>query len=75
MARIPYVEPETAPAKSREVLERLPVKLNIFKIMAHAETNFRPLIMLGTSILTEQQLSAKLRELAILRVARLSKAG
>jgi len=74
MARIPYVEPATAPPKVKEVLERLPVPLNIFKIMAHAETNFRPLIALGTSILTEQQLSARLRELAILRVARLSRA-
>jgi AhpD family alkylhydroperoxidase len=74
MARIPYVEPETAAPKTKELLERLPVKLNIFKMMAHAETNFRPLVMLGTSILTEQQLPAKLRELAILRVARLSRA-
>jgi alkylhydroperoxidase family enzyme len=74
MARLPYVEIETAPEKVKEVFERLPVKLNIFKMMAHAETNFRPLIMLGTSILTQQQLSAKLRELAILRVARLSHA-
>jgi alkylhydroperoxidase family enzyme len=74
MARIPYVEPDTAPTAVREVLERLPVKLNIFKMMAHAETNFRPLLRLGTSILSEQQLPAKLRELAILRVARLSHA-
>jgi alkylhydroperoxidase family enzyme len=74
MARIPYVDFETAPPKSRELLERLPAKLNIFKMMAHAETNFRPLVMLGTSILSEQQLPAKLRELAILRVARLSHA-
>ena len=74
MARIPYVDAATAPERTREVLERLPVPLNIFKMMAHAETNFRPLLMLGTSILTEQQLSARLRELAILRVARLSKA-
>lgn len=74
MARIPYVEVETAAPKAREVLERLPLKLNIFKMMAHAETNFRPLIRLGTSILSEQQLSARLRELAILRVARLSRA-
>lgn len=74
MARVPYVEIETAAPRAKEVLERLPVKLNIFKIMAHAETNFRPLVALGTSILTEQQLPAKLRELAILRVARLSRA-
>ena len=74
MARIPYVDPAGASPKTKELLERLPVPLNIFKVMAHAETNFRPLVMLGTSILTEQQLSAKLRELAILRVARLSPA-
>ena len=74
MARLPYVDPKTAPEAVREVLERLPVQLNIFRMMAHAETNVRPLLRLGTSILTEQQLSAKLRELAILRVARLSPA-
>lgn len=74
MARIPYVEIETAPAPVREVLERLPAQLNIFKLMAHAETSFRPLLRLGTSILGQQQLSAKLRELAILRVARLEQA-
>jgi alkylhydroperoxidase family enzyme len=74
MARIPYVEPDTAPENVREVFDRLPTRLNIFKIMAHAETNFRPLILLGTSILTQQQLSGRLRELAILRVARLSRA-
>jgi alkylhydroperoxidase family enzyme len=74
MARIPYVEPESAPPEVREVLERLPVRLNIFKLMAHAETNFRPLLRLGTSILARQKLPAKLRELAILRVARLEQA-
>jgi alkylhydroperoxidase family enzyme len=74
MARLPYVDPATAPQPIREVLERLPVKLNIFRMMAHAETNLRPLLRLGSSILSEQKLSAKLRELAILRVAKLSPA-
>ena len=74
MARIPYVEVETAAGDAKAVLEQLPIRLNIFKMMAHAETNFRPLMRLGQSILTQQQLPAKLRELAILRVARLSKA-
>jgi len=70
MARLPYVEPETASENVRAVLERLPRPLNIFQLMAHAETNFRPLLRLGTSILTEQQLPATLRELAILETAR-----
>src|SRR5438309_8848817 len=74
MARLPYVEPATAPEHVRELLERLPVKLNVFRMMAHAETDFRPLVGLGTAILGRQKLSAKLRELAILRVAALSPA-
>ena len=71
MARLPYVEPENASEEVRNILERLPRPLNIFKLMAHAETNFRPLLRLGTSILTEQKLGAALRELAILHTARL----
>jgi alkylhydroperoxidase family enzyme len=72
MARLPYVDPARAPEPVRELLARLPVQLNIFKLMALAETCFRPLVGLGTAILGRQQLAAKLRELAILRVARLS---
>ncbi len=74
MARLPYVEPATAPEHVRELLEQLPVKLNVFRMMAHAESDFRPLVGLGTAILGRQKLSAKLRELAILRVAALSPA-
>jgi hypothetical protein len=74
MARLPYVDPETAPEAVRDALARLPVKLNIFRMMAHAETSFRPMLSLGMSILTQQELSAKLRELVILRVGSLSSA-
>ena len=74
MARLPYVDPAKASDRVRETLERLPAPLKIFFMMAHAETNLRPLLRLGTSILTEQKLNAALRELAILRVARLSPA-
>lgn len=74
MARLPYVDPATAPAEVRDLLARLPVSPNVFRMMAHAETNFRPLVQLGTAILGRQQLSARLRELAILHVATLSRA-
>ena len=74
MSKLPLVDPATAPPKVREVLERLPVKLNIFRMMAHAETNVRPLLRLGSSILAEQKLNARLRELAILRVAKMTPA-
>jgi alkylhydroperoxidase family enzyme len=72
MARLPYVDPATAAAPVREILEQLPVKLNIFRMVAHAETALRPFLGLGTAILARQQLSPKLRELVILRVAALS---
>jgi alkylhydroperoxidase family enzyme len=74
MARLPYVDPATAPEQVRQVLDALPVKLNVFRMMAHAETGFRPLVSLGGAILGRQQLSPKLRELTILRVATLSPA-
>lgn len=74
MARLDYVDPATAPGPVRETFEQLPVHLNIFKIMAHAETCFRPLLRLGSTILGQQELDGRLRELAILRVARLSRA-
>jgi alkylhydroperoxidase family enzyme len=72
MARLPYVDPATAAAPVREILEQLPVKLNIFRMVAHAETALRPFLGLGSAILARQQLDPKLRELVILRVATLS---
>jgi alkylhydroperoxidase family enzyme len=74
MARLPYVDPETAPEAVRSLLAALPASLNVFRMMAHAETCFEPLVRLGAAILGAQRLSAKLRELAILRVAALSPA-
>lgn len=74
MARIPYVTPDIASPPVRDLLERLPVPLNIFKIMAHAQSNFRAWIRLGGSILGDQLLDARLRELAILRVAQITPA-
>lgn len=74
MARLPYLEPESAPPAVRELFDRLPAKLNVFKLMAHAEPLFRPLLALGTAILAQEELPPRMRELAILRVARLAAA-
>ena len=72
MARLPYVDPEGAPEEVRQTFDDLPVQLNIFRMLAHAHTALRPFLRLGTAILGQQKLSHPLRELAILRVARLS---
>jgi AhpD family alkylhydroperoxidase len=68
MARLPYVDPATAPPEVREALEAIP-PLNIFRTLAHAETAFRPALRFGGALLTQGELDNRLRELAILRVA------
>ena len=55
----------------RDALERVP-PLNIFRMMANAETAFRPWLRWGAALLSDLQLDPLLRELAILRVARLT---
>jgi 4-carboxymuconolactone decarboxylase len=73
MARLPYVDPATAPKPVSDALERVP-PLNIFRMAANAETAFRPWLAFGAALLSSLQLDARVRELAILRVARLSDA-
>lgn len=71
MARLPYVDPSTAPDAVRETLEAAP-PLNIFRMVAHAETALRPWLRFGNALLTKAELDARLRELAILRVSQLT---
>ena len=71
MARLPYVDPTDAPKQVREVFDGLP-PLNVFRMMAHAQTAFRPWMRWGGVLLNDLALDPLLRELAILRVARLS---
>ena len=73
MARIQPLDPGKAPEALRELLEAMP-PLNIIRTVALAQNQAAPFLRFGTSVLTEQELSARLRELAILRVARLSQA-
>jgi len=71
VARLPYVDPSTASPEVREALDRAP-PLNIFRMMANAETAFRPWLRWGATLLSDLQLDPLVRELAILRVARLT---
>lgn len=59
------------PARRR--LADLP-PFNVFRMMANAEASFIPLIDFAMSILVQSELSAREREIAILRVARTTKA-
>jgi len=71
MARIPYIDLDNASEEVRTTFEALPVQLNIFKMVANAETCFRPFMALGAAILGSQQFDGKIRELVILQVAKL----
>jgi alkylhydroperoxidase family enzyme len=73
LARIPYPDPSQAPDGVRETLAAMP-PLNIFRMLAYAETAFRPFVYFGGAILADLQLDPKLRELAILQVAKDSSA-
>jgi alkylhydroperoxidase family enzyme len=61
MARLPYAD----------ISQRLP-QLNIFKLLANAETAFRPFMEYGAVLLRELEVDAVVREQAILRVAALT---
>jgi 4-carboxymuconolactone decarboxylase len=75
MARISYPDPASAPDEARKLLEALPAQLNVFRMLLQAPTCMRGFMSLGGAVLQRQQLDPRLRELAILRVAALSKAG
>jgi 4-carboxymuconolactone decarboxylase len=68
MARLPYVDPATAPEAVRDTLAALP-PLHIMRMLAHAETAFEPVLRLGGAILAALELDPQLRELAVLQVA------
>lgn len=74
MARLPYPDLSTAPEELRQFVAALP-PLNIFRMLAHADTLARGFSQLGTAILGRMTLDPRLRELAILRVAQRSPAA
>jgi alkylhydroperoxidase family enzyme len=71
MPLIPYANIAAAPEEVRDALARMPKKLNIFRMLAHAKTNFLPVLRLGGAILARQKLAPRLRELVILLSAQL----
>jgi len=68
MARIPYPERDALGDKQREALDRLP-PLNVFRMLSHAQSAFRPYLRFGGALLADLELGAIERELAILRTA------
>ena len=75
MSRIPYFEVESATGKHAEFLGKLKPHLNIYRMLANSEAGLKGFIRMGNALLYRCELDAGLRELAILRVGRLSRAA
>ncbi len=72
MTLIPYVDEEKVSEKTREILNNTPKKLNIARVIANSEAVFHNFSRLGNSLMTRARLDSRLREIAILRTARIN---
>jgi alkylhydroperoxidase family enzyme len=71
MALLPYVDESKVSDKTREILGNTPRKLNVALMIANAsDAVFQNFSRLGNSLMTRGKLDKKLREIAILRNAR-----
>ena len=75
MPRIPYYEVDSATGKHAEFLDKLKPHLNIYRMLANSEAGLKGFVRMGNALLYRCELDAGLRELAIVRVGRLSRAA
>ena len=76
MARVRLIEKEQAPPEVKEIFQKIEDNgariLNLYKVAAHSPKVFLNLIRLGNSVIGRMELSPRLREIVILRVATLT---
>ena len=76
MPRIPYYDVDQATGKHAEFLAKLkPPHMNIVRMLANSEYGLKGFIRMGNGLLYRCELDPTLRELAIIRVGRLSRAA
>ena len=73
MSRVQLVQKDKAMPGAKEIYDKLEKHgariLNLYRVLAHSPDVLRNFTRLGNSLLVGTELSAKLRELAILRIA------
>lgn len=76
MARVKLLQKEEASPKARELYDKIEQNgakvLNLYKALAHNPNALHNFTRLGNSLLSGAELSPKLRELVILRIAKLA---
>jgi alkylhydroperoxidase family enzyme len=75
MPRISYFDVETAHGEHAKFLDKLKPHLNIYRMLAHSENGLKSFTRMGNTLLHRCELDPALRELAIVRVGRLSRAA
>lgn len=71
MSRLPLVDPAQTTGDLHAAFARMPLKLDVFRMLAHAENCAMPVLRLANAILHRQLLSDRHRELLILQVTHL----
>jgi alkylhydroperoxidase family enzyme len=71
---IPLPDDADLEPEIQEILSKIP-PLNVFRMMANAPASFRPLIEFAFSLLAQSEFDARKREIAVLRVAHVTRAG
>ena len=76
MARVRLIEKEQAPPEVREIFQKIEDNgakiLNLYKVVANSPGLLLNFIRLGNSVIGRMELPSRLREIVILRVARLT---
>ena len=76
MSRVQTVQKDQAPLEVKEIYTKIEENgarvINLYRVLAHTPNVLRNFLRLGNSLLAKTELSPKLRELAILRVAKLA---
>ena len=75
MARIPYPDFSELSQDVQDLAARIDPMLNIFHMLAHAETAYYGFMKFGNALLMKSELDPILREIIILRVGHLSEAS
>ncbi|HUI25912.1 MAG TPA: carboxymuconolactone decarboxylase family protein [Candidatus Kryptonia bacterium] len=83
MARLPYVDQQSAPPDVQAIFKRLehaavaqfgrPFVLNVMRALAHAPVLLRRISSLGNAMLNDLTLDPRLRELAVLQLFRVNR--
>jgi alkylhydroperoxidase family enzyme len=72
--KIPLPSDDQLPADIRDTLANLP-PVNVFRMMANAPTSFHGFLQLAGSILMQSEFDSRKREIAILRVAHVTRSS